>query len=71
MKKHLHKILDKSPVLIETEEGRIIPTTPILTFKPGGKRVNYIDADGNIVKSAPLSRTPYNTDEIKKLTPED
>lgn len=71
MKKHLHRVLDETPVLIETEDGRIIPTTPILTFIAGGKRVNYIDAEGKIVKAAPLSRTPYNTPEIKKLTPED
>lgn len=71
MKKHLHKILDTNPVLIETEDGRIIPTTPILTFVSGGKRVQYIDKKGNIIRTLPLSRTPYNTEANKKATPDD
>lgn len=53
------KLLDEG-VLVEELDKNTIPTTVYLKRVSGGKRVCYIDACGNIVKSMPLSRSPYN-----------
>ncbi|MBD8048129.1 hypothetical protein [Clostridium faecium] len=52
-------------VIIEID-GRLLKTTAILAAVVGGKRVNYIDEDGNIVKSTPLSQSPYRDIAKKK-----
>lgn len=46
-------------------DGRLIKTTAILAAVVGGKRVNYID-DGNIIKSTPLSHSPYRDIDKKR-----
>ena len=50
-------------VLVKTDDGRIIPTTAVLSVVSGGKTVNYIDNDGFIVKTEIYSRSPYYLDK--------
>lgn len=55
----LNIILDEDPVYLTNGKGQIVPTTVILSKVAGGKRINYIDKDGNVLKSEPLSYSPY------------
>ena len=56
-----NKILEEN-VLTKTDDGRIIPTTAVLSVVSGGKAVNYIDEQGFIVKTEVYSRSPYYMD---------
>lgn len=53
-----HEVLEEN-VYIETEDGRLVPTTAILSAVTGGKQVRYIDQDGNILKTEKYSVSPY------------
>lgn len=64
MSRQTFKTLEKD-VLIEVD-GRLIKTTAILAAIAGGKQVRYIDDDGNVVKSTPLSQSPYRDIAKKK-----
>lgn len=57
-----HKVLEEN-VLIKTDDGRIIPTTAVLSVVSGGKAVNYIDNDGFVVKTEIYSRSSYYLDK--------
>lgn len=57
-----HQVLEEN-VLTQTDDGRIIPTTAVLSVVSGGKTVNYIDNDGFIVKTEIYSRSPYYLDK--------
>jgi hypothetical protein len=52
------EIVDQN-VYVQNAEGKLIPTTVIVRYVTGGKRVSYIDADGTIIKDVPLSRSKY------------
>ena len=52
------EIIDQN-VYVQNADGKLIPTTVIVRYVTGGKRVSYIDADGNIIKEVPLSRSKY------------
>jgi hypothetical protein len=52
------EIIDQN-VYVANANGKLIPTTVIVRYVMGGKRVSYIDADGNIIKEVPLSRSKY------------
>jgi hypothetical protein len=52
------EIVDQN-VYMKNAEGKLIPTTAIVKHVMGGKQVIYIDADGNIIKTVPLSRSKY------------
>lgn len=52
------EIVDQN-VYMKNADGKLIPTTVIVRHVMGGKRVSYIDADGNIIKDVPLSRSKY------------
>lgn len=58
MTKETHKIIDEN-VLIETEDGRIVSSTVVLSSVTGGKQVRYIDKDGNILKKEKYSYSKY------------
>jgi len=53
------EIIDQN-VYVANANGKLIPTTVIVRYVMGGKRVSYIDADGNIIKEVPLSRSKYD-----------
>ena len=53
-----NEILDQN-VYVTNAEGKLLPTTVIVKHVVGGKRVMYIDADGNILKEQPLSHSKY------------
>lgn len=55
----LNIILNEPPVYLTNDKGQIIPTTVVLSKVAGGKRINYIDKAGNVIKSTPLSYSPY------------
>lgn len=53
-----HKVLEEK-VLVQTEDGRIIETTAVLSVVSGGRTVNYIDDKEYIIKTEAYSRSPY------------
>jgi hypothetical protein len=53
------EVLDQN-IFIKNKEGKLVPTTVVISAVVGGKRVNWVDADGNIIKSVSLSRSKYN-----------
>ena len=52
------KAIDKG-VMVKVG-NRLISTEAYLRKVNGGYRVDYIDSDGTIVKTEPLSRSPYH-----------
>lgn len=52
------KLIDND-VLVDINNN-IISTTVYLRRTHGGKQVVYRDSEGNIVKTEPLSRSPFN-----------
>lgn len=64
MKQETHKIIDKD-VLIETEDGRILTTSVVLSIVRGGRQIRYIDKDGNILKKEKYSQSSYSKSPTK------
>lgn len=67
MSRQTFKVLDEN-VIIEVD-GKLIKTTAILAAVAGGKRVNYVDDNGNIIQTAKFSQSPYrdkSKDQPKK-----
>ena len=53
----MYKILEENIMLRQADKW--ITTTAILSTCSGGKRVDFITADGAIIKSQPFCRTEY------------
>ena len=55
--KAMYKILEENVMLRQAD--RWISTSAVLSPTSGGKRVDFINEDGIIIKSQPFCRSPY------------